>query len=111
MSAVTHHPRRKIRLIRRRRQVRSRQVAFALLLTIAAVCSLAMAAAPRRAASVDRRPLLAVTVDRGDSLWGLVARYGPKDRDIRLMIDEVLRINGLASPELQPGQVVLIPGP
>lgn len=110
MIPVARRPRKKIRRIRRLSRMRSRQIAFALLLSIAALSSLAMAAAPRRGPSLDRPRLLAVTVDQGDSLWGLAARYGPGNRDIRLMVDEILRINGLASPELQPGQVVLIPG-
>lgn len=110
MPAVTLGSRRAIKIIRRRGRARGRQIIFALLLTMAALCSLAMAVAPPRAPSQDQRPLIAVTVDQGDSLWSLVARYGPKGRDIRLTIDDTLRINGLASPELHPGQVVLIPG-
>lgn len=61
---------------------------------------------PARAAG----PLVEITVATGDTLWGLAQRYADPGRDLRASVAEIIRINQLATAELQPGQVLLLPG-
>jgi hypothetical protein len=73
---------------------------------IACICIVLTQLRPAQAAS----PLTEVVVDRGDTLWGLASDYCRSDRDLRITVAEIIRINNLASAELQPGQVLLLPG-
>lgn len=73
---------------------------------IACVCIVLTQLRPAQAAS----PLTEVIVERGDTLWGLASSYCRSDRDLRIIVAEIIRINELASAELQPGQVLLLPG-
>jgi len=50
-----------------------------------------------------------VMVQAGDTLWGLAKNHGPQDRDLRLVVDEIIRLSGLESSCIYPGQVVIIP--
>lgn len=48
------------------------------------------------------------TVLSGESLWDIAEDISP-DQDPRIVIDRLLRANGLSSAGLQPGQQLIIP--
>jgi hypothetical protein len=48
-------------------------------------------------------------VQYGDSIWTLARRYGDPRRDVRAVVAEIGRANGVNAAELQPGQRLLIP--
>jgi len=49
-------------------------------------------------------------VKPGETVWQIViAEYGSADRDVRVLVDEVLRVNHLDSASLVPGQRLLLP--
>lgn len=49
-----------------------------------------------------------VTVEAGDTLWSLAQRLDPQ-ADPREVIAAIMTLNGLDTPTLQPGQVLLLP--
>jgi len=49
-----------------------------------------------------------VTVQSGDSLWGLATKYAPS-QDPRDWIARVVMINALETVELTPGQQIALP--
>lgn len=49
-----------------------------------------------------------VTVESGDTLWSLAQRLDP-EADPREVIAAIMTLNGLDTPTLQPGQVLLLP--
>ena len=49
-----------------------------------------------------------VTVDGGDTLWQLAAELAPT-ADPRDVISDIVRLNGLSTSEVQPGQQLAIP--
>ena len=49
-----------------------------------------------------------VVVESGDTLWSIASSLD-SDTDVRSMIDEIQRLNGLESADLVPGQVLLLP--
>ncbi|MGE5561281.1 MAG: LysM peptidoglycan-binding domain-containing protein [Chloroflexota bacterium] len=102
--------RRRTRKVYRIRGNRFGRLVTALFLCAACLGSLAMITAPHLRPAAASPRLLEVTVDTGDTLWGLASRYSPTTKDIRSTVSEILRINRLASAELQPGQVILVPG-
>lgn len=107
MNKVSRRPGKKVYRLRGNRFGR---LLIALLLSVACLASLAMVTMPHLRPLAATQRLLEVTVDNGDTLWGLAARYSPSTRDIRHTVNEILKINSLATAELQPGQVILIPG-
>ena len=58
----------------------------------------------------DAAPVVAtVVVQPGDTLWGITAARYPGD-DLRVRIDEIERLNGLHSPQIEVGEVLQLPG-
>ena len=49
-----------------------------------------------------------VVVESGDTLWSIASSVGG-DADVRAVVDEIQRLNGLESADLVPGQVLLLP--
>ncbi|MEY9210855.1 LysM peptidoglycan-binding domain-containing protein [Thermobifida halotolerans] len=51
-----------------------------------------------------------VVVDEGDTLWEIAERARPSE-DPRKTVDEIVEINGLSGPVLEPGQELVLPSP
>ncbi|MGW9630404.1 LysM peptidoglycan-binding domain-containing protein [Agromyces sp. NPDC055520] len=49
-----------------------------------------------------------VTVGQGDSLWAIAESIDPS-ADVREVIDEIIRINGLDDAAVEPGQRLALP--
>jgi len=63
---------------------------------------------PVFAGSTPGASLEFVTVQSGDSLWGLAGKYAPSE-DPRDWIARVVTINAMETVELTPGQQVALP--
>lgn len=50
-----------------------------------------------------------VTVSAGDTLWGIAGATAAEGQDVRDVVDDILRINGLESGDLAVGQQLLVP--
>lgn len=65
------------------------------------------------AARSDReapRHTLSVAVEAGDSVWTIARQHADPERDVREVVDAVLRANGNLDPSrLQPGEVIEFP--
>jgi LysM repeat protein len=49
-----------------------------------------------------------VTIGVGDTVWGVAAQRYPA-ADTREKVDEILRANGMSSPQVYPGEVLRVP--
>ena len=49
------------------------------------------------------------TVRPGDTLWSYAADITPANHDVSQRVDEIMELNHLDSPVLQPGQVIVVP--
>lgn len=59
-------------------------------------------------AQVEGPSTVAVTVQPGDTLWGIASEVDP-GADPRALIAEIRELNSLAQSGLVPGQVLLVP--
>ncbi|GAA4376816.1 LysM peptidoglycan-binding domain-containing protein [Agromyces bauzanensis] len=59
-------------------------------------------------ALVGARTFEYVTVHQGDSLWAIAESIAPQG-DPRVVIDEIMRLNGLDEATLEPGQRLALP--
>ncbi|MHC8607316.1 MULTISPECIES: LysM peptidoglycan-binding domain-containing protein [Paenarthrobacter] len=116
MSAVTFHDFRstpapaRIRLTRR-----GRMVFFGIpaMLLVAALLSLAgflnsPAKASDSQAQLQPPVAVSVTVQPGQSLWGIAGAAAP-ERDPRDVIAEIIELNDLRGGRIQPGQQLFVP--
>ena len=55
------------------------------------------------------RAATTVVVERGDTLWSIAASHYPAD-DVRERVQDIEDLNGLAGPEIRPGQTLELPG-
>ena len=95
-----------IRPMRSSRQGPLRHLGRWALVMVAVVC---VSVGLSKVALGDTPPVNAtVVVQPGDTLWGIaVARY--PDDDVRVRVDEIERLNGLASPEIEVGETLRLP--
>ncbi len=49
-----------------------------------------------------------VVVQPGDTVWSIAARH-PDGEDIRIEVTQILSLNRLPSPIIQPGQTLVVP--
>ena len=89
-----------LRMTRRGRLV---VLAFALLVVLLPGAWRAMATA-----QVEGPATVAVTVQPGDTLWGIAAEIDP-GADPRALIAEIREMNALTQSGLVPGQVLVVP--
>lgn len=54
-------------------------------------------------------PVDQVSVGAGDTVWGIAAGTAPAGTDVRDVVDEIIRLNGLSSAEVSAGQQLLVP--
>lgn len=50
-----------------------------------------------------------VVVSPGDTLWEIADRFSPESVDLRVVVSELVELNGLESKVLRPGQVLQVP--
>jgi nucleoid-associated protein YgaU len=50
-----------------------------------------------------------VVVESGDTLWSIATSVAGTGRDVRAVVDEIRRVNGLVGSVLTPGQVLRLP--
>jgi LysM repeat protein len=65
-------------------------------------------AAADAGAELGARTFEYVTVHRGDSLWAIAESIAPQG-DPRVVIDEIIRLNGLDGAVVEPGQRLALP--
>lgn len=111
-AASTDAPRRRVASQARLRITpRGRAVLSALVLIPAAlgILGLSLNAGPAAATSeVVTTPYETITVQQGESLWGIASSIAG-DRDVRVVVADIVRMNALTSESLQPGQRLLLP--
>ena len=85
---------------------------FARLAVIASLSILLLAgfslATGSQASNMDLdSPYMKVTVKPGETLWSIAAKLSDGDR--RALVDEIIDVNNLTSPELSAGQKLYLP--
>lgn len=100
VQALDHMP---TRLTARGRRVLA-VVAILLAVTIVMVAGSAQAQDV-----VEPSPVDVVWVAPGQTLWEIAATLTEPGGDVRVVVDELVRLNGLASVDLVVGQELLIP--
>jgi len=50
-----------------------------------------------------------ITVNSGDTLWGIARKYGDQDTDPRNTVQVIRELNQLDDPKIYPGQKLKIP--
>lgn len=98
----------KLRLTRRGRFVLIAIPTF--IVSVLLLVGLAALVSPARAGETapPRVDGVQVTVQQGQSLWSVAAQYAP-DRDPRVVIGQIVELNGLDSTRVLPGQQILVP--
>ena len=95
-----------IRPLRSSRQAPLRHLGRWALVMVAVVC---VSVGLSKVALGDTPPVNAtVVVQPGDTLWGIATARYPDD-DVRVRVDEIERLNGLLSPQIEVGETLRLP--
>ncbi len=82
---------------------------FTVLTVIAVVASIVFFTVIADAANSSDITLTTVSIEKGDTLWGLAQEYAGDNVDLRDYINQVIHINRLKSVNIHPGQIILLP--
>ena len=52
-----------------------------------------------------------ITIQSGDTLWGIAGEYPEPSKDIRKRIREICELNSIEPGGIYPGQVIIVPVP
>ena len=88
---------------------KARFTAFVAVTIIALAFIISSALGFNTASGASTQQYIQVCVESGDTLWALAQKYGPSDMDIRNIVYEICRLNGITASELQAGQYITIP--
>ena len=53
--------------------------------------------------------VVTVVVVRGDTLWQIARTYGSENEDVRRTIYRIMKINGMTSSDIHPGDKLVVP--
>ena len=88
---------------------KARFTAFVAVTVLILAFALSTALGFNTASGASTQQYIQVCVESGDTLWALAQKYGPSDMDIRNIVYEICRLNGITASELQAGQYITIP--
>jgi len=105
-SPLSSNP--KVRLTPRGRALARLAVVASLSILLLAGFSLFSGATAGSQDSISSTPYMRITVKPGETLWSIAANLSGSG-DKREMVDELIEVNRLRSPELVAGQKIYIP--
>jgi len=105
-SPLSSNP--KVRLTPRGRALARLAVVASLSILLLAGFSLFSGATAGSQDSISSTPYMKITVKPGETLWSIAANLSGSG-DKREMVDELIEVNRLRSPELVAGQKIYIP--
>jgi len=50
-----------------------------------------------------------VCVHTGDTLWEIASENNPEQKNVRKWVDEIMAFNNMTSPDIHPGDKILLP--
>ena len=83
-------------------------VISALVLVVAGL-AFAIPQGPCQALRSESASAILVTVQPGDTIWGIARRISGDNADLRSIVDEITELNNLDSAVIRPGQGILVP--
>lgn len=79
------------------------------LLVVLTVGALLLLFQGEAASTPGQMDMTVVVVQPGDTLWEIADRFAPESADLRVVVRELVTLNGLQSKVLRPGQVLQVP--
>ena len=88
---------------------KTRFTAFVAITVVALAFIITSALGWNTASGASTQQYVQIEVQPGDTLWALAQEYGPSDMDVRNVICEICRLNGITAADLKAGQYITIP--
>ena len=76
-------------------------------LSILLLAGFSLATGSQASSQSSDSPYIKVTVKPGETLWSIAAKISDGDR--RTLVDEIIEVNNLKSPEVNAGQKLFLP--
>lgn len=76
-------------------------------LSILLLAGFSLATGSQASSQSSDSPYIKVTVKPGETLWSIAAKISDGDR--RALVDEIIEVNNLKSPEVNAGQKLFLP--
>lgn len=88
---------------------KSRFTVFIVLLMITFVSMSNMVLGLSDVSSLTQPIYADVQINSGDTLWDIASEYNPSNTDVRELVYEICRLNGISADTIYPGQTIRVP--
>lgn len=93
----------------KRRNKISNKLRFTMFCTVCVISAVLLFGMLESVSASKYRETFVLTVSTGDTLWDIAKENNPLNKDIRSVIDDIIRINKLTSSDLCAGDKLTIP--
>lgn len=92
-------------------QLNFERAVFALSATVLVAAAVGWAFPLRPCEALSSEPIVTttVTVQPGDTVWGIARRVSGDDADLRRVVYSISQLNNLENAVIRPGQAILVP--
>lgn len=88
---------------------RSRFILFVMLLLLVMTSMVNLAIGLGDVSSMTAETFEEVLIGSGDTLWQIASEYVGESQDVRELIHQICKINGISADSIYPGQMIRIP--
>ena len=82
---------------------------FTLFCTVCIAAAVSLFSMFSTATASKYRDTFTLTVSTGDTLWDIAVENNPKKKDVREVVDDIVRLNHMTSSSLSAGDEIIIP--
>lgn len=62
-----------------------------------------------KAEGYEEEKYIEVCIESGDTVWDIAQKYTPNNKDMRLTVFKISKINNLEDYHIYPGQIIKVP--
>lgn len=93
----------------KKKKIIANKLRFSLFCIVCIICTVSLFGMFTSANASKYQDTYVLTVATGDTLWDIAKENNPLGKDVRRVVDDIIRLNKLTSSQLSTGDKLIIP--